>query len=300
MNDPKSAGRGRHNWGQTRRLAFIEFRLQWEGKVNRADIQDFFGISPPQATKDLREYSEIQGEGLGYDPRERAYRPTSRFQPRLSPGEADEYLHELIARWAGYTDEKSSFIGTLPSDNGLVSLPQRIVSSEILIDVLKAIRDGKAINVNYLSLSSGAGWRWIEPHALAWDGSRWHLRAYSRRRGEFRDFVLTRIYETGETEPATSSGRDDQLWHQFVTVKVGPHPDLSEHRRRALELDFRMDGGHCNIEIRAALVFYLFNRLGFPQSGWDAEPRVQQIELKNEDELLPILREVFPQYYSKQ
>ena len=40
-------------WGIERRLEFIEFRLFWEGGVNRSDIVEEFGVSVPQASKDL-------------------------------------------------------------------------------------------------------------------------------------------------------------------------------------------------------------------------------------------------------
>ena len=40
-------------WGIERRLEFIEFRLYWEGGVNRSDIVEEFGVSVPQASKDL-------------------------------------------------------------------------------------------------------------------------------------------------------------------------------------------------------------------------------------------------------
>ena len=40
-------------WGVEKRLEFIEFRLYWEACINRADITDQFGVSVPQASKDL-------------------------------------------------------------------------------------------------------------------------------------------------------------------------------------------------------------------------------------------------------
>ena len=46
-------------WGQAQRLEFIEFRLYWEGKLNRRDLIDFFGISTPQASLDLARYMEF-------------------------------------------------------------------------------------------------------------------------------------------------------------------------------------------------------------------------------------------------
>jgi hypothetical protein len=47
------------HWGQERRLEFIDFRLLWEGRLNRADITTFFRISVPQASLDLAKYQEL-------------------------------------------------------------------------------------------------------------------------------------------------------------------------------------------------------------------------------------------------
>jgi hypothetical protein len=54
--DKESAGL---RWGVERRLEFIEFRLYWEGGINRSDIREFFGVSVPQASKDLSLYQEM-------------------------------------------------------------------------------------------------------------------------------------------------------------------------------------------------------------------------------------------------
>ena len=40
-------------WSVGQRLEFIDFRLFWEGHVNRGDLVSFFGVSVPQASSDL-------------------------------------------------------------------------------------------------------------------------------------------------------------------------------------------------------------------------------------------------------
>src|SRR3546814_13161726 len=45
---------GKTRWGQERRLAFIDFRLQFERRLNRKDLRDFFGISAHQARSEER------------------------------------------------------------------------------------------------------------------------------------------------------------------------------------------------------------------------------------------------------
>jgi hypothetical protein len=40
-------------WGVEQRLEFIEFRLFWEGHVNRIDVMQQFSVSVNQASSDL-------------------------------------------------------------------------------------------------------------------------------------------------------------------------------------------------------------------------------------------------------
>ncbi len=56
-----------YRWGVERRLEFIEFRLFWEGGINRSDITAYFGVSVPQASKDLSEYQRIAPSNIRYD-----------------------------------------------------------------------------------------------------------------------------------------------------------------------------------------------------------------------------------------
>jgi len=37
-------------WNLERRLQFIDFRLRWEGRLNRRDLIDYFAVSMPQAS----------------------------------------------------------------------------------------------------------------------------------------------------------------------------------------------------------------------------------------------------------
>ena len=68
-------------WGVERRLEFIEFRLFWEGRLNRSDITDFFGVSVPQASKDLSLYQELAPGNMDYDKSEKRYVAGPGFKP---------------------------------------------------------------------------------------------------------------------------------------------------------------------------------------------------------------------------
>src|SRR5262245_19352365 len=82
-------------WGVEKRLEFIEFRLFWEGGINRADIMERFGVSVPQASKDLSLYEEKAPGNLVYDKRQKRYLASSVFEPVFLKPEAHRYLSQL-------------------------------------------------------------------------------------------------------------------------------------------------------------------------------------------------------------
>ena len=60
-------------WGLEQRLEFVDFRLYWEGGINRSDITDRFGVSVPQASKDLTLYAIKAPGNLSYDKSAKRY-----------------------------------------------------------------------------------------------------------------------------------------------------------------------------------------------------------------------------------
>jgi hypothetical protein len=54
-------------WGVEQRLEFIEFRLFWEGHVNRSDVMEKFGLSVNQASSDLNRYIGLAPATMTYD-----------------------------------------------------------------------------------------------------------------------------------------------------------------------------------------------------------------------------------------
>lgn len=55
------------------RLRFIDFLLDQYGKLNRSALMDYYGISKPQATEDIRQYIALAPDNLNYDIRARHY-----------------------------------------------------------------------------------------------------------------------------------------------------------------------------------------------------------------------------------
>ena len=87
----------RLSWGVEQRLQFIEFRLFWDGVLNRSDMTERFGVSVPQASNDLTMYRELAPGNLEYDASAKRYVSTPEFKPRFLKPNPDRYLAQLKA-----------------------------------------------------------------------------------------------------------------------------------------------------------------------------------------------------------
>lgn len=264
-------------WSALQRLQFIEFRLLWEGHVNRSDLIEAFGISVPQSTLDFREYLERAPGNMDYDKRLRHYFPTAMFKPVFISDSAEGYLSQLVAM--GISGEEQShpgLIGATPPFDVLPS-PERRVDRDTLQQLLRAIRENLSLEIHYQSLSTATpGWRRITPHSLASDGLRWHVRAFCHIKNEFRDFVLGRIIEIRGEQPSAASAESDAEWNEYVKVVIAPNPDLSMDQKKIIEQDYAMKRGKAEIAVRRALLFYLKRRLGV-EEGAQKTPAAQQV-----------------------
>jgi len=277
------------NWGQERRLEFIDFRLRWEKTVNRSDLRSHFGISVPQASLDIAKYTQLASSNLMYDRSSRTYRATDAYTPAIGNTSPQRYLDELLACSRGILSEGDTYIGWAPPF-AAVPAPTRLVDGETLSLLLDAIRFRGSVRINYQSDSEDQPIeRIISPHAFAYDGFRWHVRAYCFFRDAYRDFVLGRILNINvETRP----GRDPALdagWNTFVRVVVSANPCLTEGNRCAVERDYAMVEGETTLDVRRALLYYVLKQLelGPFSSGLLQRP---QLLLKNEDELQPYIQ----------
>ncbi len=270
-------------WGVEQRLEFIEFRLFWEGHVNRSDLMDQFGVSVNQASTDLNRYIGFAPENMVYDKSARTYVRGSSFKPQFLEPDASRYLAQLRSVADGILDRDDSWIANLPSFASAPT-PVRGVNPVTLRSVVGAIRRSEEIEVKYQSLSNPEPrWRWIAPHAIAFDGFRWHTRAFCLTDENFKDFLLSRILELRGSRDSEASAADDHDWHNEVTLEVGPHPDLSETQAKVIALDYGMRGGSAKIKVRRALLYYALRRLGLDTDPAARKPQDQQIVLLNKE-----------------
>lgn len=275
-------------WGQERRIEFIDFRLQWDGRVNRSDLIEFFRISVPQASLDFARYLELAPQNIEYDRSEKAYLATPHFQPLVATGEAKGYLNQLLGVSSQVLEREASFLGWTPP-LGAVSFPGRKIEAPVLRRVLTAIRRKRMLQIEYQSMNRpNPSLRGISPHAVGFDGFRWHVRAFCHEHHDFRDFVFARILSVASDEESTADPLNDAAWTKMVDVVLAPHPELKEGQRRAIELDYGMQDGRVSFQTRQALLFYVLRRLGLDRPA-QGTPQSQQVVLVNRDALPPFL-----------
>ncbi len=278
-------------WGVEQRLEFIEFRLFWEGGVNRSDIIDTFGVSVPQASKDLTLYQERASGNVIYNKSAKRYVPTVAFKPKFLNPDPEAFLSRLQSFVEGADWQRDSWISTAP-DADVAITPKRDVDSVVLRAALHAIRNRRSIEVLYQSMNPqrpDPKWRRITPHAFGYDGFRWHLRAFCHLEEIFKDFLLPRILKSrGEDEPG-APGDADHFWHEYYPLEIAPHPALTSSQQEVVAKDYGMNGRKCVLRVRVAMLFYVMKRLGLLNDAVKEDPRRQHIVLVNEADAKRVL-----------
>ena len=281
-----SNDRSELRWGVEQRLEFIEFRLFWEGHVNRSDVMTQFGLSVNQASADLSRYIGLAPHNMDYDRSLRTYIRQPGFKPVFDKLDAGRYLAQLRSIADGILDQDDCWIAGLP-EFASAPTPARGVDPATLRSVVNAIRRFEAIEVQYQSLSNpDPRWRWIAPHAIAFDGFRWHARAFCLTDEAFKDFLLSRILDIRGSRESDMAVANDHDWQTQVMLEIGPHPALSETQAKVIALDYEMRGGKAEIMVRRALLYYALRRLGLDVDPDARRPQDQQIVLLNASQIL--------------
>lgn len=135
-------------WGIEQRLEFIEFRLFWEGHVNRSDVVEQFGLSVNQASTDLNRYIGLAPDNMVYDRSARTYVRGPEFRARFLRPDASRYLAQPRSLADDIMDSDDVWIADLPSYDAAPT-PARGVDPVTLRSVVGAIRRSEAIEVKY-------------------------------------------------------------------------------------------------------------------------------------------------------
>lgn len=279
-------------WGAEKRLEFIDFRLFWEGAINRADIMQTFGVSVPQASKDLSLYQEQAPHNITYDKSEKRYFAAPDFKPVFFTPSADAYLAQLRILSEKNPHAEETWLSAVPAFDTL-PIPYRQVNPHILRRLLQAANTRQAVEIHYQSMNPNRPepvWRWIAPHAFCSDGLRWHARGFCYIENKFKDFIISRILETRALQAADVDASKDRGWHAFFDVTLIPNPAYSEPLQKIIARDYGMKHGKITMPVRYALLYYFKKRLRLDVAETLDDPKEAPVVIENREEFEAALK----------
>ncbi|MCY7296441.1 WYL domain-containing protein [Alteromonas sp. a30] len=245
------------SFAQKQRLSYIDFKLLFVGTVSRSEIVQHFELGLSAATRDINLYKALAANNIQYDPALKKYFITTQFSPLF-----EHDTRKTLVKLAHQISDGFDAINDTPFP---VEAPNQLNVPDLFVvaRLSQAIINQKPVNLIYTSLSSGSGAREFIPHSIIDNGLRWHVRGFDRKSQSFRDFVLTRIsrvtvkYEQ-EVQPQERQQEDHQ-WTRIMPLQLVPHPK-NIHFPTAIEMDFGMQNGVLELNVRAAMAGYLLRR----------------------------------------
>ncbi len=243
-------GQGKIGRKHQLRLAYLENRLYFFGELRRSDIIDYFDVAPACATRDIAAYRAMAPDNLAFDQSSKTYKIGQNFTPYFQ--HSPEQVLASLANGFGDVWE-----GACESVSTLTPGCLQILDVDVLSVISRSIFSGKAVRLKYLSRSSGETDRVIVPHALVSSGFRWHVRAFDRKRSEFRDFVLSRVMSATllENFSVKNEGKEQDVdWNRMVELAFVPHPQSIN--RNVIAQDYRMRDGCLKVCVRSAVLGY--------------------------------------------
>jgi hypothetical protein len=244
------------SYAQRQRLAYIDFSLLFQGHISRLEVIKKFEMGLSAASRDFNLYKEHCPKNLTYDNATKRYYQSKNFKP-LFKHDPRKTLIKLANNISDGYDAINDVQFPIESPSQL-NVPDIFVVARLS----QAIINQKAVSIIYTSLSSGSAARELVPHSIVDNGLRWHVRAFDRKSQSFRDFVLTRISKVSILQQTTLTFEDkleDNQWMRMMPLQIVPHPNNVMHST-AIELDFGMERGMLELNVRAAMAGYLLRR----------------------------------------
>ena len=272
-------------WGVHRRLEFIDFRLFWDGRFNRSDLANTFGISAQQASADISQYELVAPQNITYDRAAKVFIRAPGFSPAFIGESIERYLLQLVAienRWM--RQEDTWFDGPPPAE--VMTLRRRPTDPSVLLPILDAIRNRREVELEYGSLTGSSEQpRVIAPHALAHCFGRWYVRAWASGHNDFRDYNLNRIRSVGDQRPSLVDPSLDFEWIHTINLVIVPNPGLPVTHQSAIATEHGMQDGRLVRPCRLSLSFYLMSEYNLDVAEGVLPAAKQQLVLQNREEV---------------
>jgi hypothetical protein len=252
---------------QRQRILFLDQCLTWRGQANRRDLILRFDISTAQAAVDFRTYLSLTPTPPIYDATEKTYFSSQDHRALTSVG--PEQVFDLLS------DETTSPRASIP-------LPTRVLAPAVIAPLHRAMRNERDVQITYTSMTSGLSEpQWISPVQFHFDGEAIHLRAWSHKHADYRDYLPIRIFKEKDfvTRDRSSPLPFDSDWHSLVRLWIRPRSGLSDAQARVVRQEYGFETDtHLAIKTRKALVFYVKRR-------WRLDDDKARLELEKVEDL---------------
>ena len=242
-------------YAQRERLVYIDYCLQYIGKVSRTSLVAQFNVGLASCSRDFKVYLTLAPQNLILKHTDKFYYRTDEFIP-LFKHDPKAVLTSLIDGVTDGVSTKNQKADCLFDTLSLIAPDPDIVAA-----ITRAIITKRPIYITYQSIRSGRTSRVIIPHAIVDTGHGWQVRAFDRKSNKFRGFVCTRIESLKSDESKVMHQElktEDEYWQNFVMLNLVPHPRLKH--KKPVELDYKMKNGQRQIEVRLALAGYLMRQ----------------------------------------
>lgn len=271
-----------YKWDDLFRYRLIEIVALWEGRLTTKHLTNSFGIGRQQASKIINAYiAEVAPENLVYNPSLKGYEPSPTFEPKLTTGTADEYLH-ILSRTKDLAHTFSQLdLGF--TNTHMLQLPSRPVDPVVLRAIVLAAREQRRVDIGYISVNNPeTDGRVFVPHTLVCTPMRWHVRGYCEKNGDYRDFVLSRFRGVPEVMDTSNHGvKQDEAWNTEVELMIRADQRLSHEQQQVIEHDYGMSNGYISVPCKAALLQYALQAYGLDPYKQETKPEAQQIVIGN-------------------
>ena len=276
-------------WDQLQRFRLIEIISMWEGRLTTKHISNMFKIGRQQASKDITCYqAQFDNKPLVHDYALKGYKPTEHFKPKFTQGTANEYLTLLHQQGELLTEHSPLTFGF--AESVVLNVPERNISPIIVRDLIKAAREQRWVEVDYVSFNNPKPKkRLIMPHTIVNNGYRWHVRAYEQAsEGDgYKDFVLSRFRgEARVLEKSDINRENDKAWNNIITKTIIPNPNLTLQQQCIVANDYAMENKMLLIKTREALMSYTLIRMGvcMDKELLKSKPVIHQLSLLDKTE----------------
>lgn len=256
-------------WETLKRMEDIERSLFWQGTLSRQELAKKLKMSNPQATTIIKNYLALNPGKMHLNPSSKRY-------------ETNDSVVNLF--YQPSFEDLTQFSDTLGINTFALQPPSRFQSLEILKTLARALSNQQSIEITYHSKDDPQGLvRRITPHSFINNGKRTHVRAWCHWRKDFRDFVIGRITQAQTPDTAGRGIQDDDAWNTLLILKLIPNPALSKEAKKIVEMDFQMNHGAREINVRQSLLYYYFELYNLWPEHKMKDPKMQEIVLGNTD-----------------